>query len=117
MSLWDKIRDKILPDGYDRAFRADTLQQAFQRFYWNGRHYDQHLLLDPAGVPWIGDGQRCQPQLAERQAFHQACRSWLQGNGQRFCELSGGWDERRQAALKQVATLLGSADQDAGPGH
>lgn len=39
------IRDKILPDGYDRAFRADTLQQAFQRFYWNGRHYEQHLAI------------------------------------------------------------------------
>ncbi|MDP9940558.1 AAA family ATPase [Ectopseudomonas alcaliphila] len=81
------------------------------------RHYDQHLLLDPTGVPWVEDGQRCQPQLAERQAFHQACRDWLQGNGQRFCELSGGWDERRQAALEHVAALLGSADQHAGPGH
>ena len=81
------------------------------------RHYDQHLLLDPAGVPWVEDGQRCQPQLVERQAFHQACRDWLQGNGQRFCELSGGWDERRQAALAQVATLLGLANQHAGPGH
>jgi len=81
------------------------------------RHYDQHLLLDPAGVPWVEDGQRCQPQLAERQAFRQACRDWLQSNGQRFCELSGDWDERCQAALKQAATLLGSADQYAGPGH
>jgi nicotinamide riboside kinase len=81
------------------------------------RRYDQHLLLDPAGVPWIEDGQRCQPQLAERQAFHQACRDWLLRHGQPFSELSGSWSERRQAALEQVAALLGSADQHAGPSH
>ncbi|WP_212631207.1 AAA family ATPase [Pseudomonas sp. KB-10] len=81
------------------------------------RRYDQHLLLDPAGVPWIEDGQRCQPQLAERQAFHQACRDWLLRHGQPFSELCGSWSERRQAALEQVAALLGSADQHAGPSH
>jgi nicotinamide riboside kinase len=70
------------------------------------RRYDQHLLLDPAGVPWIEDGQRCQPQLAERQAFHQACRDWLVRHGQPFSELSGNWSERRNAALEQVAALL-----------
>ncbi len=31
------------------------------------RHYDLHLLLDPADTPWIADGQRCQPQLQQRQ--------------------------------------------------
>lgn len=81
------------------------------------RHYDQHLLLDPAGVPWVEDGQRCQPQLAERQAFHQACRDWLLANGQRFSELSGDWGQRRQAALEHVEALLGSSDQHTGPGH
>ncbi|XLX38427.1 AAA family ATPase [Ectopseudomonas mendocina] len=70
------------------------------------RRYDQHLLLDPAGVPWIEDGQRSQPQLAERQAFHQACRDWLVRHGQPFSELSGNWSERRNAALEQVAALL-----------
>lgn len=33
------------------------------------RHYDLHLLLDPAGVSWVGDGQRCQPALEQRQGF------------------------------------------------
>src|SRR5471032_3569047 len=41
------------------------------------RHYDLHLLLDPDGVEWIGDGQRCQPELSERQAFFTASRQWL----------------------------------------
>ncbi|WP_296270770.1 AAA family ATPase [Pseudomonas sp. UBA6323] len=81
------------------------------------RHYDQHLLLDPAGVPWVEDGQRCQPQLAERQAFHQACRDRLLKHELPFSELSGSWRERREAALEQVAALLGSTDQHAGPGH
>jgi nicotinamide riboside kinase len=81
------------------------------------RHYDQHLLLDPAGVPWVEDGQRCQPQLTERQVFHRACRDWLLLHRQPFSELSGSWSERCQAALEQVAALLGSSDQHAGPGH
>ncbi|MGA4323673.1 AAA family ATPase [Ectopseudomonas hydrolytica] len=81
------------------------------------RHYDLHLLLDPQGVPWVEDGQRCQPQLQERLAFHQACRHWLASNDQPFCELSGGWTARRQAALEKVAELLGSANQHTGPGQ
>ena len=36
------------------------------------RHYDLHLLLSPETVAWHDDGQRCQPQLTERQAFFQA---------------------------------------------
>ncbi|MGQ7958108.1 AAA family ATPase [Pseudomonas sp. SP16.1] len=82
-----------------------------------GRHYDLHLLLDPQGMPWVADGQRCQPQLAERLAFHRACRQWLADNQRPFRELSGDWPRRRQAALAQVETLLGSADQHAGPGQ
>lgn len=81
------------------------------------RHYDQHLLLNPAGVPWVEDGQRCQPKLAERQAFHRGCRDWLMKHGQPFSELSGSWSARRAAALEQVAALLGSVDQHAGPGY
>ena len=42
------------------------------------RHYDLHLLLSPEGVAWQGDGQRCQPDLAERLRFHQDCADWLQ---------------------------------------
>ncbi|MFZ2319233.1 MAG: AAA family ATPase, partial [Pseudomonas sp.] len=34
------------------------------------RHYDLHLLLDPNAVPWVDDGQRCQPQLPQREQFH-----------------------------------------------
>ena len=70
------------------------------------RHYDLHLLLDPRGVSWVADGQRCQPQLDERLAFHDACRQWLNNHAQPFFALSGDWSQRRLAALKQVETLL-----------
>ena len=70
------------------------------------RRYDLHLLLDPQGVPWVADGQRCQPELAERVAFHRACRDWLHGNRQIFRDLGGDWAQRRQQALEAVAELL-----------
>ncbi|MFC3531276.1 hypothetical protein ACFOLG_03690 [Vogesella facilis] len=42
-----KVRDKILPADYDRDFRAGTLEEAFQRFYWNGRYFhESQALLD-----------------------------------------------------------------------
>ncbi|QVM88327.1 AAA family ATPase [Pseudomonas lalucatii] len=66
------------------------------------RRYDLHLLLDPRGMPWVDDGQRCQPQLDERLRFHRACRDWLQGHGQAFVELHGDWPARERQALAQV---------------
>ena len=42
-----KVRDKILPANYDRDFHASTLEEAFQRFYWNGQYFDDsQALLD-----------------------------------------------------------------------
>lgn len=70
------------------------------------RHYDLHLLLDPRDVPWVADGQRCQPQLAERLTFHGDCKNWLQANGQPLRELGGDWLLRRQTALHEVQRLL-----------
>ncbi|WP_122560339.1 AAA family ATPase, partial [Pseudomonas viridiflava] len=58
------------------------------------RHYDLHLLLSPEGVEWIGDGQRCQPELAERQAFFNASRQWLNQNAQRYQVIEGDWQQR-----------------------
>lgn len=75
------------------------------------RHYDLHLLLDPRGVAWIDDGQRCQPQLQQRQEFHRDCRQWLLKHDQSFIELGGDWEQRRQAAFEQVQILLGRACQ------
>jgi NadR type nicotinamide-nucleotide adenylyltransferase len=72
------------------------------------RHYDLHLLLSPADVPWVDDGQRCQPQLAERQQFYRHCRDWLEQHQQSYLELDGDWSQRRAQALKLVAKWLPS---------
>jgi nicotinamide riboside kinase len=76
------------------------------------RRYDLHLLLDPQGVPWVADGQRCQPELAERVEFHRACQDWLRSNDQAFCNLNGDWVQRRQQALECVAELLAEPRAD-----
>ncbi|QLC73679.1 AAA family ATPase [Pseudomonas sp. LPB0260] len=70
------------------------------------RRYDLHLLLDPHGVPWVDDGQRCQPQLDERLRFHQACRDWLQTHQQPLRQLGGDWAQRERWALEYIAEWL-----------
>ncbi|RJG09213.1 N-acetylglucosamine-6-sulfatase [Pseudomonas cavernicola] len=67
------------------------------------RHYDLHLLLDPTGVPWVDDGQRCQPQLQQRVQFHRDCCEWLERHQQPYRNLTGDWQQRRQQALESVA--------------
>jgi nicotinamide riboside kinase len=76
----------------------------------SSRHYDLHLLLAPEGVPWVADGQRCQPELGQRQAFHHACEAWLTEHQQRWVPLRGSWAQREVAAIAAVEQLLG-ADQ------
>lgn len=71
------------------------------------RRYDQHLLLSPEGAEWHADGQRCQPEAAERWRFHEACRGWLQRHQQPFVEIVGGWASREEKAIAQVQVLLG----------
>ncbi|CAI8767677.1 AAA_28 domain-containing protein [Pseudomonas sp. IT-P253] len=70
------------------------------------RHYDLHLLLSPETVAWHDDGQRCQPQLAERQAFFQASRQWLDLHRQPCQVLQGDWESRKDAAFEAVTRLL-----------
>lgn len=78
------------------------------------RHYDLHLLLDPAGVPWVDDGQRCQPQLQQRQDFHQQCRVWLDQHAQHYSNLAGDWQQRRQSAFDLLSPWL-STDSKTAP--
>jgi NadR type nicotinamide-nucleotide adenylyltransferase len=66
------------------------------------RRYDLHLLLDPVGVEWVDDGQRCQANLDERIVFHQACRRWLETHNQVFIEVGGDWDQRRERVFELV---------------
>ena len=70
------------------------------------RNYDLLLLLDPADVPWVADGQRCQPQLAQRQHFHTACRDWLETHQQPYQNISGDWRARKIDACAAIRNLL-----------
>lgn len=70
------------------------------------RHYDLHLLLSPNDVEWEDDGQRCQPELADRLRFHQQCRTWLAHHGHAWHEVTGNRDKRTVEAFRQVRRLL-----------
>lgn len=92
--LWSRTLFGDCPDWLEQALSA--------------RHYDLHLLLSPEGVEWVGDGQRCQPSLPERQAFFDASRQWLDAHEQRYEVIDGSWSYRRDTAFKAVRRLLGS---------
>jgi len=94
--LWSRTLFGDCPDWMEPALLA--------------REYHLHLLLDPRGVEWVGDGQRCQPDLAERLAFHQRCAHWLAANGQNVVEIAGTWHARQRAAISCVADWLGVSD-------
>ncbi|MEO8490031.1 MULTISPECIES: AAA family ATPase [unclassified Pseudomonas] len=70
------------------------------------RHYDLHLLLSPEDVEWTADGQRCQPDLADRRAFFQGSLEWMQQHQQSVRVIRGNWEERRTAAFTAVEQLL-----------
>jgi len=70
------------------------------------RHYDLHLLLSPEDVEWTADGQRCQPQLADRQAFFQAGLEWMQQHRQAVVVIRGDWEARRAKAFAAVKQIL-----------
>ncbi|MHC8320195.1 AAA family ATPase [Pseudomonas sp. GB2N2] len=90
--LWSRTLFGDCPDWIEQALLA--------------RHYDLHLLLSPDAVGWHDDGQRCQPQLAERQAFFQASHQWLDLHRQPYQVVQGDWKQRKQAAFEAVARLL-----------
>lgn len=70
------------------------------------RHYDLHLLLSPQDVDWTDDGQRCQPELSQRQAFFDATRQWLVQHRQPLQVIEGDWAQRRRLAFAAVEQLL-----------
>ncbi|HSC83632.1 MAG TPA: AAA family ATPase [Pseudomonas sp.] len=71
------------------------------------RRYDLHLLLSPRGVEWEDDGQRCQPELADRLCFYQQCRGWLDRQRQCWTAVDGDWAQRESQVIRRVAQLLG----------
>lgn len=79
------------------------------------RDYHLHLLLDPVDAPWVDDGQRCQPELAQRLAFYQQCERWLQRHQQPLQCIQGNWTQRREQTLMTVEHWLNSTQQHTGP--
>ena len=73
------------------------------------RHYDLHLLLSPDDVEWTPDGQRCQPSLAERQAFFNASAQWLDRHQQPVQVVNGDWQARQQQAFAAIKQLIAPA--------
>lgn len=91
---------------WSQALFADCpawLEQALLK-----RDYHLHLLLSPMDVPWVDDGQRCQPELAQRQAFYQQCEDWLRRHQQPMQCIQGNWAQRREQALATVERWLNS---------
>ncbi|WP_263263714.1 AAA family ATPase [Pseudomonas sp. RIT-PI-S] len=72
------------------------------------RRYDLHLLLEPDGVPWVADGQRCQPDATDRRAFFTACCEWLEDKGQHYVVVGGGWAERQAQAEAAISRFFGA---------
>ncbi|HKS11636.1 MAG TPA: AAA family ATPase [Pseudomonas sp.] len=90
--LWSRVLFGDCPPWIEQALLA--------------RRYDLHLLLSPEGVDWVGDGQRCQPQLDARRAFFDDSQRWLEQHGQPVQVIEGDWPQRRAQALRAVERLL-----------
>lgn len=73
------------------------------------QHYDAVFLLAPEGLPWQGDGLRCQPELAERQAFHRQMKDWLVRHGQPPVQVTGDRQQRCQQLQAEISRLLAGA--------
>jgi nicotinamide riboside kinase len=63
--------------------------------------------LSPENVEWTDDGQRCQPELSERQAFFSMTKAWLEKHRRPVQILQGDWATRRIQAFEAVGRLLG----------
>lgn len=70
------------------------------------QHYDLIALLSPDGIDWQADPQRCQPEFAQRQQFHQQLANWLHQHQQPVLALSGSWQSRYQALESAIEQLL-----------
>ncbi|MBV2162788.1 MAG: AAA family ATPase [Comamonas sp.] len=74
------------------------------------QRYDAVFLLDPEGLPWQADGLRCQPDVAQRRAFHAALAQWLTTHRQPLVHVAGDWQQRYrqiEAALIQLLAAPG----------
>lgn len=98
--LWSEVLFKQSP-----AWIETALQE---------QHYDLIALLSPDGLPWQEDDQRCQPDLSERQQFHQQLADWLESHQQPLLYVNGSWQTRYQQLESAIEKLLqGNPETDA----
>lgn len=90
--IWSETLFKTSPAWIEQALQA--------------LHYDLIALLSADGLAWQADGQRCQPELAERQQFHQQLTHWLQTHQQPVLQLTGTWQARYQQLETAIEQLL-----------
>ena len=69
------------------------------------QRYDAVFLLSPDGLPWQADGQRCQPELTTRQAFHTGLEQWLVQHRQPLVHVGGSWADRLGQIGQAIAAL------------
>lgn len=64
--------------------------------------YTHIFLLHPEGIEWIADGQRCQPNYADRLKFFQQLEQWLKLHKQPYTVVSGSWQHRYDNILEKI---------------
>lgn len=75
------------------------------------QRYDAVFLLDPEGLPWQADGLRCQPDVAQRWAFHAALARWLAAHRQPLVPVAGDWPQRYRQIEAALIQLLAAPDR------
>lgn len=90
--LWSELLFNNCPEWIEPALKA--------------QQYDLICLLSPDGLPWQADGQRCQPDLIERQGFYQQLQYWLTRNQQPLLYVSGTWQQRFIEIKRAINQLL-----------
>lgn len=68
--------------------------------------YDAVFLLSPDGLPWLADGQRCQPERADRLAFYGRLEHWLLEHRQTLVQVEGDWQARYGQIEQAISQLL-----------
>ena len=92
------------------ASSPDWIESALQE-----QQYDLIGLLSPDGLSWQADGQRCQPDLSERQQFHQNLSQWLEAHQQPVLHLNGSWQTRYNQLEAAISRLLDGNPDDQPP--
>lgn len=69
-------------------------------------NYDLIILLDPIGIEWQSDGQRCLDTLEKRVDFYNQIRSWLDNHNKPYVKVGGSYEKRLQQTLDLMQPLL-----------